>query len=116
MRASERLAPPPYRDRVVDLGPHSTPWPLLVCVLGTFRVLQAGQPVPVHGGKTEALLCHLALHYTDGVPCATLLHTLWPVRGTALAREAFYSRVRGLHMRLGAAMGATRRAQHGYPQ
>ena len=105
MGASERLVPPPSRDHVVDLGPNDTPWPLLICVPGTFRVLQSGRPVPVHGGKTEALLCHLALHYTDGVPCATLLHTLWPVSDTALAREALYSRVRGLHMRLGAAMG-----------
>src|SRR5438552_1159549 len=56
-----------HAGRVVEQGPDSTAWPLLICVLGTFRVLQAGQPVPVHGGKTEALLCHLALHYAEGV-------------------------------------------------
>jgi hypothetical protein len=26
-------------DRVVDPGPNDTTWPLLICVLGTFRVL-----------------------------------------------------------------------------
>ena len=82
MCASERLVLQPYRVRVVDPGPDAATCPPLICVLGTFRVLQAGQPVPVHGGKTEALLCHLALHYADGVPRATLLDTLWPVSDT----------------------------------
>ena len=39
-----------------------TTWPILICLLGNFRLLKAGQPVAVHaGGKTEALLvllCH----------------------------------------------------------
>ena len=82
MCASERLVLQPYRVRIVDPGPDATTCPLLICVLGTFRVLQAGQPVPVHGSKTEALLCHLALHYADGVPGAALLDTLWPVSDT----------------------------------
>jgi hypothetical protein len=60
MCAGERLVCCPYRDRVEDPWPDDTTWPLLICVLGTFRVLQAGRPVAVHGGKTEALLCQLS--------------------------------------------------------
>jgi DNA-binding SARP family transcriptional activator len=70
-------------------------------VLGTFRVLQAGQPVLVHGAKTQALLCHLALRYASGLSRAVLCATLWPDREAALAGEALRSRVKSLHIVLG---------------
>jgi DNA-binding SARP family transcriptional activator len=105
MCASERLVPQPCRDRVVDPGPDDTTCPLLICVLGTFRVLQAGLRVLVHGAKTEALLCHLALRYTTGVPRAVLCATLWPDSEAALAGEALRSRVNSLQTLLGAALG-----------
>jgi DNA-binding SARP family transcriptional activator len=95
----------PKGDRVLDPAPDDIAWPLLICVLGTFRVLHAGQPVLVHGAKTEALLCHLALHYATGIPRAVLCATLWPDSDPALAGEALYSRVRGLHQLLGTVLG-----------
>src|SRR5579885_79569 len=88
-----------------DPRPDWTTWPLLICVLGNFRVLQAGQPVALRGGQVEALLCHLALHHADGVPRANLLDLLWPTSNTALAGEALYSRIRSVHSRLSAAIG-----------
>jgi DNA-binding SARP family transcriptional activator len=105
MYVSERLVPQPCRDRVVDPGPDDATCPLLICVLGTFRVLQAGLRVLVHGAKTEALLCHLALRYATGVPRAVLCATLWPDSEAALAGEALRSRVNSLHTLLGAALG-----------
>jgi DNA-binding SARP family transcriptional activator len=92
-------------DRVLDPWPDDTPWPVLICVLGTFRVLLAGLPVPVRGGKTEALLCHLALCYAEGVPRATLLETLWPESDAMLAGDALRSRLNSLHTLLGAGLG-----------
>jgi hypothetical protein len=60
MCAGERLVRRPNRDRVEDPWPDDTTWPLLNRVLSTFRVLRAGQPMAVHGGKTKALLCQLS--------------------------------------------------------
>jgi DNA-binding SARP family transcriptional activator len=74
-------------------------------VLGPFRVLQAGQPVAVHGAKTEALLCHLALRYAEGITRAVLLETLWPDSDAALAGDALRNRVHSLHTLLGAGLG-----------
>jgi DNA-binding SARP family transcriptional activator len=76
-------------------------------MLGPFRVLQAGQPVPMRGGKTEALLCHLALRYASGIPRAVLLATLWPDSDAALAAEALRGRVKSLHTLRAALGGAT---------
>lgn len=105
MSVSERVQRHSLRDRVIAPWPDDTAWPLLICVLGNFRVLQAGHPISVRGGKTEALLGLLALHPSDGLPRATLLGALWPDSDTALAGEALYSRVHDLHTRLGADLG-----------
>jgi DNA-binding SARP family transcriptional activator len=97
----------PGRDGVVDPRPDDTTWPVLICVLGSFRVLLAGLPLPVHGGKTKALLCHLALRYAEGVLRSTLLETLWPKSDAALAGDALRSRINSLHTLLGAGLGGT---------
>ena len=105
MYASERPVRQLHRDRVGDAQPDHTTWPVLICMLGPFRVLQAGQPVPMRGGKTEALLCHLALRYASGIPRAVLLATLWPDSDATLAGEALRGRVKSLHTLLRAALG-----------
>jgi DNA-binding SARP family transcriptional activator len=74
-------------------------------VLGAFRVLQGGRPVPVRGGKTVALLGQLAVRYAEGVPRATLLETLWPQSDAVLAGDALRNRVNSLHTLLGAGLG-----------
>ena len=104
MCASERTPLGTAGDGMVHPDTDDTTWPILICVLGTFRVLQAGQPVPVHGGKTEALLCQLALRYAEGASRAVLLATLWPDSDAALAGDALRSRVHSLHTLLGAGL------------
>jgi hypothetical protein len=47
MCAGERLVRCPNWDHVEDPWPDDTTWPLLICVLSTFCVLQAG---PARGG------------------------------------------------------------------
>src|SRR2546430_10556811 len=52
---------------------------ILICLLGPFLVLKGGRPLVVRsGGKTEALLCQLALRAGRSVRRDTLLHTMWP--------------------------------------
>ena len=46
-------------------------WPILICLLGPFRVVHAGHPLAIRGEKAAALLCHLALRGHDGVPRET---------------------------------------------
>jgi DNA-binding SARP family transcriptional activator len=80
-------------------------WPILICVLGPFRILLAGRPAPAHGEKTIGLLCYLALHYTEGVPRDTLLDLLWPDSDATLAAEALHSRVHSVQKLLSRALG-----------
>ena len=82
---------------------HETARRILICLLGDFRVLKAGQPVAVRsGGKTEALLCLLALRCGCGTSRDTLLRALWPdCDDVALARQALDSLVHSVHRLLG---------------
>jgi DNA-binding SARP family transcriptional activator len=105
MYAGERPMRQLNGDCIGDARPDHTTRPVLICLLGPFRVLQAGRPVPLRGGKTEAVLCHLALRYASGSPRAVLLETLWPDSDATLAGEALRGRVKSLHTLLGAALG-----------
>ncbi|HET8631239.1 MAG TPA: hypothetical protein VFL91_27790 [Thermomicrobiales bacterium] len=63
--------------------------PIVICVLGNFRLLKAGHPVTVRSGKAEVLLGNLALqHAGDGIPREALLDTLWPDSEYALAGQS----------------------------
>jgi DNA-binding SARP family transcriptional activator len=69
-------------------------WPVLICLLGEFRVLKLGQPVPLRrAGKSEGLLGALALRRERGVARETLEATLWPDADEALARQSLNSLV-----------------------
>jgi DNA-binding SARP family transcriptional activator len=87
--------------------------PILVCLLGSFRLLKVGRPVALRfGGKTEALVCYLALRHGHGVPRETLLESLWPSAGPDLAGQSLNSLVYGLHRLLGDAIGGARPVLH----
>jgi DNA-binding SARP family transcriptional activator len=77
-------------------------WPIMVCLLGSFRLLKAGQAVAVRsGGKTEALLTTLGLHHPNGVARETLLVELWPSSVLSLASQSLNSLIYSLHKLLG---------------
>jgi DNA-binding SARP family transcriptional activator len=101
MFVSDEMTREPGGDWMAQLLPGDVAWPILICLLGPFRVLQARRLLPVHGEKTVALLCHLALRYGDGVSRDALLHALWPGRDSALAVEALQSRLYSLQKLLG---------------
>ena len=88
-------------------------WPILICLLGSFRLLKAGQPILLHGGgKTEALLGHLSLQDSHRIPRDTLLQRLWPNSETALACQSLHSLVYSLHKLIGDAIGGAAPVLH----
>lgn len=80
--------------------------PIVLCLLGTFRLFKNGRPVAVRSrGKTESLLCLLALSGPPGVHREPLLDVLWPEADGAHASQSLNSLVYNLHRQLGDAIG-----------
>jgi DNA-binding SARP family transcriptional activator len=82
--------------------------PVLICMFGSFRLLDRGVAVPVRsGGKTEALLSCLALRDGHRMPRARLLDTLWPETDEARASQSLTTLVHAVRRLLdGALAGA----------
>jgi DNA-binding SARP family transcriptional activator len=89
-----------------DAGPVARPIPpILVCLLGGFRLLNDGKAVPLRpGGRARALLASLALAPHSGVPRDQLLATVWPGGDMALAGQSLNTLVYALHRSLGDAL------------
>lgn len=82
------------------------PFPVLICLMGGFRLLKFGHPIPVRGGgKTETLLSNLALRRGRPVQRDTLLSTLWPDVERTLAGQSLHSLVYSLHKQFGDVIG-----------
>lgn len=74
---------------------------MLVCLLGSFRVLRCGQQHDAFiAGKAMNLLAKLALHFETGVPRETLMELLWPEQESELAAASLHSLIYSLHRRL----------------
>jgi LuxR family maltose regulon positive regulatory protein len=87
--------------------------PILICLLGNFLLLKAGQPIVLrNGGKTKALLGHLGLEQEHGLPRDTLLQLLWPMGDTALASQSLHSLVYSLHKLVGDALDGAAPVYH----
>lgn len=83
----------------------ATAAPLLVCLLGSFRIVKAGAPVTVRsGGKTEQFLAALALRPQDGVGRDELLGLVWPSSELILAAQSLNTLVHSVNRSLGDAM------------
>lgn len=99
-----RLVPlNPQTNRVLNQEPVS---PIVIGVLGPFRVLKTGQPLALgNAGKAEALLAQLALAPGQRVARDHLLQQIWPDHDPMLAGQALNSLVYSLRKRLGEALG-----------
>ncbi len=54
-------------------------WPVLICLLGDFRLLVAGNLIPLPpGGEKETLLTYLALQVKGRLTHERLFEVLWP--------------------------------------
>lgn len=79
---------------------------MLVCLLGSFRVLKHGRPVELpQGGKAEGLLTQIALHVDAGVSRDEILDQLWPSSEIHVATRSLHTLVYTVHRSLGDALG-----------
>jgi DNA-binding SARP family transcriptional activator len=79
--------------------------PLLICVLGNFRIIVGGSHLALqNSGKARHLLGYLALHYLSGVSRDTLLETLWPMSDSMAAGQCLNSLTYSLHKTFGEAL------------
>jgi DNA-binding SARP family transcriptional activator len=105
MQAPARLLSP--------VSPDEAEWPVMICVLGTFRLLKSGKTVATaSSSKTEALLCSLALLRGDVVRRDTLLDTLWPEGDPALAGQSLNSLLYYLRKLVGDGIGGAAPVLH----
>jgi DNA-binding SARP family transcriptional activator len=89
------------------------PWPILICLLGNFRLLHAGHPVAIPcGGKVETLLSRLSIQPNHRASCRVLLDFLWPTRDSTLAHQSLNSLVYSLHKLIGDALGGAAAVLH----
>jgi DNA-binding SARP family transcriptional activator len=96
------ITPITVEQTAVPIHPtHSTTAPLLICLLGEFRLLKSGQPIPIHGGKAEMLLRYLALHHPQPVSRQLLLELIWPGHDPLLAGQSLNSLTYSLRKYLG---------------
>ena len=72
-------------------------WPVTIYVLGDFRLLQHGQPMPVRvGEKGVLLLAYLALEYGQSLSSTGVAKLLWPQSPADLAANSLRNLVYGL--------------------
>jgi DNA-binding SARP family transcriptional activator len=80
--------------------------PVLICLLGGFRVIKAGAEVRMrNGGKSTTLLSSLALGNNYRVSRQFLLSALWPGSEETRAAHALSSMIHALRGSLGDALG-----------
>jgi DNA-binding SARP family transcriptional activator len=78
---------------------------VLICLLGSFRVVKLGRTVPFRAGsKAEALLTSLALRDRHHAPREALLDSLWPESDLARASRSLSTLVHDLRRLLGDAL------------
>jgi DNA-binding SARP family transcriptional activator len=92
---------------------NSAPWPVMLCLLGNFRLLVGGELVPIRaGGKSETLLSLLAIQFGRRLTREELLQTVWPEREPALARTSLRVLLFELNKLLGPALQGVAPIQH----
>ncbi len=105
MRHHTDLAPPSVVPAGRTAERPSSDWPVMVCVLGSFRVLKHDHPVALRsGGRAEMLLRELGWQHPAGVERERLLEQLWPASSTAAAGHSVNSLVHDLRRLLGDAI------------
>ena len=94
----------PQPDQV-GLVSNETTRPIMICLLGNFRLLNKGELVPVRaGGKSEVFLAYLALQHGRRVPRERLVQVLWPDSDLSLGLNSLNNLVYNLHKLLGPAL------------
>ena len=93
-------------DATTPQNHNGAPCPIMIGLLGTFRLLKRGHLVAIRpGSKTETLLAYLALRIGQPVPRETLMQALWPNSDGVLASHSLRSLLHSLYNLLGDALG-----------
>jgi DNA-binding SARP family transcriptional activator len=80
--------------------------PIVICLLGKFRVLKDGEELPVReGSKVQALLGRLALSPTGGLHREILMSAIWPESDAPAAGQSLNSLVYSLRRMLSDGIG-----------
>lgn len=117
MAGSETIVRRHEQSAVADPTLDEAEWSVLICVLGTFRLLERGFPITLRaGGKGEVLLCTLALAQDCRLERDHLLELLWPGVEPARAAESLNSLVYSLHKLLRPALGGANPLLHAQGQ
>lgn len=75
---------------------------VLICLLGSFRILRFGNQSPVRvGNKAENLLSEIATSPPHGITRENLIESIWPDRPIALATQSLNSLVYSVQKSLG---------------
>lgn len=94
-----------HRTDLDSLGSGGATGPVMICLLGNFRLLCENELVPIRaGGKSEALLAYLGLQYERRVPRERLVQALWPTSDLSLGLNSLNNLVYNLHKLLGPAL------------
>ena len=94
------------KSSTFQLQEHEKSWPILVCLLGGFRVLRNGVPAYIRpGGKTHDLLQMLAVRPKHPVAREVVLDRLWPNCSQLRAGESLNSLLYSVHRTLGVSIG-----------
>lgn len=105
-RPIEQTLEHPHQTAGLAGGTADASSPILICLLGMFRVLKTGRPILLRsGGKTEALLLQLSVCHRFCATRDALLSALWPDGRHRLAGQSLNTLVYGLHKLLGDALG-----------
>jgi len=89
-----------------DASTDESRWPVLICLLGGFRLLKAGQPVRLrNANKTRSFLVCLAMEKSYCVSREAILEMLWPNTESALASQSLNSLVHSLRRLLSDTIG-----------
>jgi DNA-binding SARP family transcriptional activator len=94
-----------YSQNEVDGDGSECGWPVLICLLGEFRILNGGHPMEIHGAKMRALLSILALQTNYVMPREALLETLWPNVKVGLAGQSLSSLLHSLRKAISPQIG-----------
>jgi DNA-binding SARP family transcriptional activator len=80
-------------------------WPILICLLGSFRVLKGGEPVSFRrGSKARALLVNLSVSRGQCTSRDALLKALWPGGRKVPSKQSLHKLVHTVHKTLGDAI------------
>src|SRR6266508_4224233 len=88
-------------------------WPIMICLLGNFRLLVAGALVPIRASsKNEALLAHLALQSSRRISAERLVQVLCPEGDLDRGRNPLRNLSHHLNKLLGPALQGTALVLH----